>query len=93
MGFRGRTKAEWQVAIDGVRFRYHCAAYIMYAIKRKYFIYFHSGGTADMIIRPEYREILGIFYFLQRRMKVVFILAGRWRELNLRRYLTIKTKI
>ena len=37
MGFRGRTKAERQVAIDGVRFRYHGAAYILYAIKRKYF--------------------------------------------------------
>ena len=70
MGFRGRTKAERQVAIDGVRFRYHGAAYNLYAIKRKYFLYFHSGGTADMFIRPEYREILGIFLFLQKEKRL-----------------------
>ena len=41
--------------------------------KEEVFLYFHSGGTADMFIRPEYREILGAFFFifLQRRKDYV----------------------
>lgn len=60
--------------------------------KEEVFLYFHSGGTADMFVRPEYREILGIFYFCKGE-KIMFVLSGRWRDLNLNRNHIIKTKI
>ena len=83
MGFRGRTKAERQVAIDGVRFRYHGAAYILVRDKGEIFIlYFHSGGTADKnLFVPSIFGYSGRFVFAKEN--VMFVLSGRWRDLNI----------
>ena len=60
--------------------------------KEEVFLYFHSGGTADMFIRPEYREILGFFLFFCKGEKIMFVLSGRWRDLNSSRNHIIKQK-
>lgn len=92
MGFRGRTKAERQVAIDGVRFRYHGAAYILYAIKRKYFYISIRVAPRICLFVPSIKRYSGFFYFCKGE-KIMFVLSGRWRDLNLNRNHIIKTKI
>lgn len=92
MGFRGRTKAERQVAIDGVRFRYHGAAYILYAIKWKYFYISIRVAPRICLFVPSIERYSGFFYFCKGE-KIMFVLSGRWRDLNLNRNHIIKTKI
>ena len=92
MGFRGRTKAERQVAIDGVRFRYHGAAYILYAIKRKYFYISIRVAPRICLFVPSIERYSGFFLFFCKGEKIMFVLSGRWRDLNLSRNRIIKQK-
>lgn len=92
MGFRGRTKAERQVAIDGVRFRYHGAAYILYAIKRKYFYISIRVAPRICLFVPSIERYSGLFFIFCKGEKIMFVLSGRWRDLNLSRNHIIKQK-
>lgn len=92
MGFRGRTKAERQVAIDGVRFRYHGAAYILYAIKRKYFYISIRVAPRICLFVPSIERYSGLFLFFCKGEKIMFVLSGRWRDLNSSRNHIIKQK-
>ncbi|HBO66306.1 MAG TPA: hypothetical protein DD628_06480 [Clostridiales bacterium] len=76
MGFRGRTKAERQVAIDGVRFRYHGAAYILYAIKRKYFYISIRVAPRICLFVPSIERYSGFFYFFAKEKRLCLYCQG-----------------
>ena len=75
MGFRGRTKAERQVAIDGVRFRYHGAAYILYAIKRKYFYISIRVAPRICLFVPSIERYSGLFLIFMKKIFFYYFVA------------------